>query len=227
MRMRITALDPQAHQPDRWNLSIDGAFAFALDGAVIVREGLGVGRELLDDDLERLRAAAREQDLFAAALRFLAPRPRSRAEVRRRLLRPRPKRAPPASDAVERVLDQLERAGYVNDQDFAAFWVENRERFSPRSARALGVELRQHGIAREMVDAATAPELDEERALAAGRARLRAFSGLDFRRFRERMGAFLLRRGFGYGVAASVVRQLWTEVGGDQSEDVAEDNGLE
>jgi regulatory protein len=225
--MRITALDPQAHQPDRWNLSVDGAFAFALDGAVIVREGLGLGQELSDADFERLRAAAQEQDLFAAALRFLAPRPRSRAEVRRRLMRPRPRHEPPAPAAVERVLEQLERVGYLNDQDFAAFWVENRERFSPRSARALGVELRQRGIARDMADAATAPELDEERALAAGRVRLRSFGGLDFQRFRERMGAFLLRRGFSYGVAGPVVRQLWAEAGGERTDEGAADEETE
>lgn len=225
--MRITALDPQAHQPDRWNLSVDGAFAFALDGAVLVREGLGLGQELSDADFERLRAAAQEQDLFAAALRFLAPRPRSRAEVRRRLMRPRPRHEPPSTVAVERVLEQLERAGYVNDQDFAAFWVENRERFSPRSARALGVELRQRGIARDTADAATAPELDEERALAAGRARLRNFGGLDFQRFRERMGAFLLRRGFSYGVAGPVVRQLWAEAGSERTDEDAADEGSE
>jgi regulatory protein len=220
--MRITALDPQAHQPDRWNLALDGTFAFALDGAVVVREGLRVGLELSAEDVERLRAAAQEQDLYAAALRFLAPRPRSRVEVRRRLLRPRPKREPPSAAAVERVLERLERAGYLNDREFAAFWVENRERFSPRSARALGVELRQRGIARETADAATAPELDEERALAAGRARSYALRGLDFQAFRERMGAFLVRRGFGYEVAGRAVRQLWAEAGGDRSAGDAE-----
>jgi regulatory protein len=222
--VRITSLEPQAHQPDRWNLHIDGAFALALDGAVVVRERLHAGRELTDNELERLRAAAQEQDLYAAALHFLAPRPRSRTEVRRRLLRPHPKRAAPSAAAIERVLEQLERAGYLNDQDFAAFWVDNRERFSPRSARALGVELRQRGIARETVEAATAPELDEERALAAGRARLRACTGLDFKSFRERMGGFLLRRGFSYGVAGPVVRQLWAESGGDRSAGDAEDD---
>jgi regulatory protein len=215
--MRITALDPQAHQPDRWNLSLDGAFAFGLDGAVVVRESLGIGLELSSEDVERLRSAAQEQDLYSAALHYLAPRPRSRAEVRRRLLAPRPRREPPSAVAVERVLERLQSAGLLNDQDFAAFWVENRERFSPRSARALGMELRQRGVARETADAATAPELDDERAIAAGRTRLRTFRGLDFKSFRERMGAFLLRRGFGYGVTGRAVRQLWEEVGGERT----------
>ena len=44
--MKITGLEPQVRRPERWNLSLDGAFAFALDEAVVVRECLSVGQEL-------------------------------------------------------------------------------------------------------------------------------------------------------------------------------------
>lgn len=213
--MIVTALDPQARRPDRWNLWLDGTFAFGLEGGVVVAEGLFVGQELAPGDVERLRHAAEEQDLLAAALRFLAPRPRSRTEVRRRLLRPHPTRPTPDAAAVERVLSRLAASGALDDRDFADFWVENRERFSPRSARALSVELRQRGVDRETVEATTQPERDADRALAAGRQKLRAFGGLDFQAFRERLGAFLLRRGFGYEVARVAVRELWAEAHGD------------
>ena len=213
--MQITALEPQARHADRWNLSFDGSFAFALDGTVVVREGLAVGQELSPAEVERLRGASAEEDLASAALRFLAPRPRSRAEVRQRLLRPRPKRPAPDHATVERVLDRLEALGLLNDRGFAEFWVENRERFSPRSARALGVELRQRGVDRETVEATANPDRDAERALTAGRQKLRVWTGLDYQTFRDRMGPFLLRRGFSYAVARAAVRQLWQESGGD------------
>ena len=220
---RITGLEPQARQPDRWNLALDGAFAFALDGTVVVREGLAVGQELAPDDVERLRAAGAEQDLLSAALHFLGPRPRSRAEVRRRLMRPRARKAPPDADMVERVLDRLAASQLVDDREFAAFWIENRERFNPRSARAMTVELRQLGVDRETAEAAIAPERDAERAVTAGERKLYALRGLDFDHFRERMGAFLLRRGFSYEVARVAVRELWARTGGDAaSEDEAE-----
>lgn len=216
--MKITALDPQQRHADRWNLSLDGTFAFALDAAVVVREGLAVGQELSTGDVERLRQAATEQDLLAAAQHFLAPRPRSRAEVRRRLLRPRPHHATPDAALVERVLDRLQDAGLLDDRDFATFWVDNRERFSPRGARALSAELRQRGVDRETVEATTEPERDAERALAAGRTRLRALAGLDFVTFRDRLGPFLLRRGFSFEVARTTVRQLWEEMGGGSTD---------
>ncbi len=209
--MKVSGLEPQARRPDRWNVALDGAYAFALDGAVIVTEGLTIGQDLTPDDVERLRALGAEQDLYAAGLRFLAPRPRSRAEVRRRLLRPRPGHQPPDLQAVERALDRLEAAGLLDDRAFADFWVENREHFSPRSAHALGMELRQRGVDAATVAETTESERDFDRALAAGRQKLRGLGGADFPTFRDRMGRFLLRRGFSFEVARTAVRQLWAE----------------
>jgi regulatory protein len=221
--MKITTLEPQKRAPDRWNLYLDGAFALALDGALVVREQLYTGLEVTEADLARLRAASQEQDLLSAALRFLAPRPRSRAEVRRRLLRPHPRRPTADAAAVERVIERLAELGVLDDRDFADFWVESRERFSPRSARAMGAELRQRGVDRQTLEAAADPERDEERALAAARQKQRTFAGLDQRAFREKVGAFLVRRGFSYEVARTTIRTLWEEIGGLQDEDVVED----
>lgn len=217
--MKITALEPQARHAGRWNVSLDGAFAFGLDEALVVSESLAVGVELTPADVERIQSREAERKLFDAAVRFLTPRPRSRAEVRRRLLRPHPKRLTPPPEAVERMLDRLEQLNLLSDRDFADFWVENRERFSPRSARALSQELRQRGVDRETVEAVTDPERDEERALAAGRQRLRVVVGTDYQTFRDRLGQFLLRRGFSYGIARAAVRQLWEETHGSAADD--------
>ncbi len=214
----ITALEPQVHRPDRYSLFLDGTFVLGLDEATVVAEGLYVGKPLSAAELESLRTRVVEHGLFDAALRFLAARPRSRAEVRRRLLTPKPKKPAPDPAAVESVLDRLEERSLLDDSDFATFWVENRERFSPRSARALGQELRQRGVARETVDALSQPERDAERALEAGRQRIHVLAGTDFETFSRRMGQFLQRRGFGYGVTRDAVRTLWEESGGNRDD---------
>ena len=222
--MKITALEPQTRNAGRYNLYLDGRFASALAGSLILDLGLVVGQELSASEFQQLQSRAEEGDLFERALRFLAPRPRSRAEVRRRLLAPRRGHPAPHPDLVERVLDHLEGLELQDDQQFAAFWVENRERFSPRSARALAFELRQRGVAREIIEQADAPDRDEERALAAGRQRLHALSHLRYEAFRTRLGQFLLRRGFSYGVAGRVARQLWEESGGSEGSDDSSDS---
>lgn len=226
--MKITALEPQARHPNRYNVSLDGHFAFGLDGRLVLQHGLTVGGELSDTDAALLRGEDEEGRLLDAAVRFLGPRPRSRAEVRTRLLRPRRNEPPPPVEVVDRVLDRLAALELLDDRQFAAFWVENRERFSPRSARALGAELRQKGVSRETVEEIAEPDRDDERALAAARPRLRGLAGVDYETFRTRLGGFLLRRGFSYGVSAATVRALWEETrgeGADEDEDEGEFGG--
>ena len=211
----ITAVRPDQRRPNRYHIELDNGAALLLDETLVAEERLGPGDMLTEDDVERLRAAAAERDIFDRAARFLAPRPRSRAEVRRRLLRPSPQRATPSAEAVERTLDRLQQLGYLDDAAFAAYWTEQRERFSPRSARAIQQELRQHGVDRETAAASADPQDDEQRAITAGRKRLASLAQADYPTFALRMGGFLQRRGFGYGVARAAIRSLWEETHGD------------
>jgi regulatory protein len=204
--MKITAIEVQQRRPNRRSIFVDGAFALALDEALALEHGLYVGREVSQAELDQWSAADLFQQTLDHALNFLTFRPRSRAEVRRNL---QGRRVSP--ELIELVLARLEELGVLSDQQFAAFWVENREQFNPRSARALGAELRQRGVDRETIEAAVAPERDEERAVAAAQKKLRGLAHADYPTFRKQLGGFLLRRGFSYGVSAAVVRQLWQE----------------
>ncbi len=221
--MQITSIEPHQKNPDEWHVALDGAYAFTLDGATVVSEGLAVGRELTPADVERLQSVAEERRVLDAALHFLAHRPRSRAEVRRRLLQRRPNRPERSAEVVDRVLARLERMHLLDDRAFAEYWAEQRERFSPRAAYAVTQELRQRGVDRDTADAAVDPERDTARALEAGRARARGMTALDYPTFRTRLGAFLQRRGFGYGVVRETVRALWEETHGDRPDAEDED----
>lgn len=211
----ITAIRQDERRPDHYHIELESGDDLLLDEALVVSERLAPGDALDDADIARLRAAAAEREVFDRAAMYLAVRPRSRAETRRRLLRTSPRRAAPPEDVVDRTLDRLERMGYLDDTAFAAYWAEQRERFSPRSARAIRQELRQHGVDAETAAASANPDDDEERAVAAGRKRLGGLAQADYQTFYTRMGGFLQRRGFSYGVARSAIRRLWAESHGE------------
>ncbi len=98
--------------------------------------------------------------VLEAALRFLEPRARSVAEVRRRLTG-NGYRAELVDAAIERLLD----LGMLDDAAFARHWVESRDRARPRGRLGLTGELRRLGI-----DPATiAAVLDDREAAAADR----------------------------------------------------------
>lgn len=207
--MRITALEQQAHNPERVSLYLDGTFALGISAELMLKMNLHLDQELSTADLEQLKSEEARQQAVERAINYLSFRPRSQAEVRRYL---RKKETPP--DIIEAVLERLQRLDYVNDRSFASFWVENRERFNPRGAQALRNELRMKGVEREVVEEVVDDEQDEELALrAASRkaALLLQTPGIDYSTFRNRLGGFLQRRGFSYEIVARVVRALWQE----------------
>jgi regulatory protein len=216
--MRITALEPQMNNPDRINLFVDGRFLMGVNTVIVLQMGLRLEQELSPEQLEQLRSEEVEQQAVDRALNYLSYRPRSREEVRRYLRR---KEIPP--EIIETALARLDRLDFVNDRTFAGFWIESREHFSPRGARALKNELRMKGVERDVVDELVNDEHDEERALRAGRKKAMTLvntPNIDYVTFRNRLGSFLQRRGFGYQVVAKTVRELWKELKEEPEEEL-------
>ena len=161
------------------------------------------------------------------AARFLGTRPRSRWEVERRLRRAR------ASDpTIQGTLDHLASLGLVDDLAFAHWWVEQRDRHAPRGRRLVEAELRQHGIGLDVIellrddlaaletrahDSSGAPGAERgedvelpiseaERARIALVQHLRGRPLPGDRRALQRLGMFLIRRGFDPDTARSTLR---------------------
>ena len=216
--MKITALEPQANNAERINLYVDGHFLLGVNATIVLQMGLKLEQELSPAQLEQLRSEEALQQAVERAYNYLSYRPRSREEVRRYL-----RRKQTAPEIIDAALERLDRLELVNDHEFASFWAENREQYSPRGARAIKNELRMKGVNREVVDELISDEKDEEFALRAGRKKALSLlhnPAMDFMTFRTRLGSFLQRRGFDYEIVARTVKVLWQEL---KPEDVIED----
>lgn len=198
----ITSLEHTRRDPSRVSVFLDGAFGFALAEEIVLTARLRVGEAIDDDTIARLAERDTVSRACQAAYRFLGARPRSEAEVRRRLLQ----HGFPAS-AVEAASQRLRELGYLDDRAFADFWIENRREFKPRSARLIAQELRQKGVAADAIDLTDWD--DETAAQEAGAHWIRSRRFANQLDFDHRVGNFLLRRGFGHEAVRSAVRQLW------------------
>ena len=193
---------------ERVNVFLDGEFAFSLaaDIGVGLREGQVLDaaaiRELLDRD--------QGERAYQHALHFLAARPRSTAEIRRRLTE-----HGHGPEAIAVALERLSHHGYADDRAFAEYWVGQRQTFHPRGPRALRAELRQKGIDAETTAAALEPTVadQDDAAYHAGLKRAQR-APLDERAFTQAMSSFLVRRGFDYSVVRVAVHRLWSERSG-------------
>lgn len=204
----ITGLSYQRRTADRVNVYLDGRYAFALPALEAAR--LSVGQYLDDAAIGRLQALDCRQKAYDRALRYLGYRPRSIAEVRRHLAA-----SEPDPEVVEAAVARLVEAGYLDDAEFARYWVENRQQFRPKGAAILQQELRVKGLDRETI-AGVLDGLDP--AAAAYRAaqpraqRLAGLAQADPALCQRKLSEFLLRRGFDYDIVRDVVARLMAEL---------------
>ena len=200
----ITALQVQQRNKERVNVYLDSAFAFSVTTLQAAR--LKVGQRLSEAQTAELRAQADVEKAYERALRFLTYRPRSEAEVARYF------KSKGVELAVqEEILGRLRRLGLLDDEAFARFWVESREHSRPSGALALKSELRQKGVSDEVIQRAL-ESLDQERsAYRAAQKQARRYRGLTEQEFRNKVSAFLARRGFPYSVAKATVKRLIQE----------------
>ena len=183
----------------------------------------GVPRRRKPTIAERREARSTVEDpkeVLDAAARFLEARPRSIAEVRRRLTS-MGYRAPLVDDAVTRMAE----LGYLDDEAFSRAWVASRDRARPRGEHALRRELQLKGIDRQVIDAV----LDDRRAeaatevaeghddagaddLAAERLLRRKLAPIlrekDPRKRRQRAYALLARSGFAPDVCSTATKRV-------------------
>jgi regulatory protein len=201
----ITALEIQKRNKDRVNVYLDGEFAFGLPIDEAMR--LKMGQTLSNQDIVTLRQIDDIARAFDRAVRLLARRPYSTDEIRRKLVSH--DTAPPV---IDQVLAKLEHLGYVNDLEFARYWIENREQFQPRGPQAIRYELRQKGIATEIIESVLNDLDAHASAYRAAQSRIHRMRHLSRYEFRQKLGAFLARRGFQYDTANEVIGQLIAEL---------------
>jgi regulatory protein len=202
MAGRITSLEIQKNNKERVNVYVDETYAFAV--TVMVAAGLRKEQFLSDADIEQLKSQDSRNKAYNHAIFFLGFRARSRTEIEKYL---RDKKY--SAETIAETIERLAQEGYLDDTAFAEAWVEERERFKPRSGKALRYELRQKGVDEAAIETALSDLDEDELAWRALEGKLRQWRGLAEPDFKKKALAFLSRRGFDYHTARDAVERAW------------------
>lgn len=214
--MKITAISAQTKNPDRVNVSVDGKYRFSLDVYQVADLGIRVGQEYTEDELLALEGESQFGKLYSRTLEYCLMRPRSAKEVRDYLYRKtrstkyktrsgelKDREGVPL-ELTERVFDRLLDKGYVDDEKFARFWVENRNLRKGSSKRKLQAELSAKGVPRDIIDSqletSGRDDKDELRKVIAKKAR----------RYpdKQKFTVYLARQGFRYDDITDALEDL-------------------
>ncbi len=220
MEREITAIKAQKNNRQRVNIYLDGKYAFGLSR--FVAGWLETGRKLSEAKIKELQQQDAYEVAFQKALQFINHRPRSVEETRRRLLD-----KGFSDEVVEITLKKLLDKNYLNDLDFSRQWIENRNEFRPRSDRLLAYELRRKGVADKEITQALEKFSGDENELAyrAGIKKARKCRHEMKLDFQKKVGGFLSRRGFHYGIVKPTVERLWIEFASEEASERLDDTG--
>ena len=220
--MKITNIKQGVKNPNRVNIFVDDEYAFSLDLSQVVDFKLKVGRELTENEISELKKASEFGKLYQRTLEWVLVRPRSIREtaqyLRRKLkqsssgrssrlssqgssLRPRSNCGCPSEDCFEfsdEIIARLIDKGYLDDQKFAEFWVENRFVKKGVSRKRLSLELMKKGISREIIEEVLDKRNDEEEILKIIAKKRAKYDD-------EKLISYLVRQGFSYQLAQSQV----------------------
>lgn len=144
-----------------------------------------------------------EEKIYNKVIRFATLRPRSEHEINLWFKR---KKVP--LKVSERVFNRLKNLGLVNDKAFASWWIEQRVTFKPKGRRALFFELRQKGVAKDVIESVLkSTGIPNEAALARDLVtkKLPRFQNLPPQERRKKLVGFLGRRGFSWETIRKVV----------------------
>ena len=191
--MKITDIKKQVKRSDRYSIFIDGKYDFSLSESELLNLALRVGQELSKEDYKKLKDTASEDRAYDRALNLIMRRPRSVWEIQTYL---KQKKYEPAM--IEKITRRLQENNYLDDTSFARSWVQSRRLLKSTSRRKLQLELRQKGVADEIVDQVLSED-DEHDELQMLKEIIEKKRTQSRYADEQKLIAYLARQGFNYG----------------------------
>lgn len=220
-KLVVTQITAGVRNPNRVNVFVDGKYTLSLDINQVVDLQVKVGKVLTEAELQELHAASEFGKLYQRALEWALTRPRSVRETRDYLKRSQLKRTqtnhkrvrdelkplPEINSATaELVLQRLIERGYVDDEKFAEYYVENRFVKKGVSSKRLRLELSKKGVSQNIINAALTETSRDDKDELVKMIRKKA-SKYD----QQKLIAYLVRQGFNYSDVTEAVAEYYGE----------------
>jgi len=216
---QITSIEPQKRRKGRFNIYVDGQFSFALDENLLAKNMLAVGKSLTDDQIEKLIKENEAGKLFDASLRFLSYRPRSEKEVGdflvKKIARVENIKFTEASQSpvISQIITRLKKQSFLDDEEFAEWWVKARTSSQPKGPYLIKRELAGKGIDKEIIEKAIS-KIKNQRELGYKviHKKLETWKNLTNLELKKKVYEHLARRGFDSKTINEVIAQIVKKV---------------
>ena len=216
---KITSIEPQKRRKGRFNIYIDGQFSFALDESLLAKNMLIAGKSLTGDQIEKLIKENEAGKLFDASLRFLSYRPRSEKEVKDFLAKKTARvenikfTEASQSPVISQIITRLKQQSFLDDEEFAEWWVKARTSSQPKGPYLIKRELTGKGIDKEIIEKAIS-KIKNQTELGRNviEKKIKTWEKLTNLELKNKIYQHLARRGFDSAAIKEVIAQIVKKV---------------
>ncbi|MCU7495142.1 MAG: regulatory protein RecX [Ignavibacteria bacterium] len=185
---------------------------------VFLKSALRKGDEISEEEISGLIRQNQFYFVKESAFRFLGRRIHSEKELQRKLSAKKYDK-----EIISQVLRELRESHYLDDEQFAREFSEEKISRKAFGQNKLKAELRARGVSQEIIDRvleAKPADVEFENALSLAEKKLSSLKGrnLDGKKITQRLYAYLLSKGFDYDVIKAAVGRL-NATGDDDEEE--------
>lgn len=205
----ITKIEVQKKAKERYNIYLNGEYAFPVDEAILVKYILHKGMEISPE----FRAELEEQDGFHKAynraLNYLNYGLRSEKEVRDDLIKHEITFA-----TAQAVVDKLKMQNYINDSTYAESYTRTGANLGGKGPRVITQELKKRGIGDETINQALEQYPFEqmlENGLALAEKIVKRTARSSSRETKNKIQQNLMQKGFSSDIIQEVLQNIDTQ----------------
>lgn len=206
---KITSIEPQKRR-GRYNIFLDGDFAFGADKETIYTFGLRKYDELTENKINEIK----EYDEFnfgkKIAYRFLNYKPRTEKEIIKKL-----KENKISVKSIEKIISVLKDMKYINDNQFAKLYLEEKLANNPKGKRFIAIKLAEKGISKDVINNVIESRYSEEKEFEKAKDLLRKYlkkvRAKNDANKKQKCYRYLLSKGFDYEIVKNACKIENTE----------------
>ena len=207
--MRITDIQPQKNHKDRFSVYIDEEFAFGIDGFDLLRLRLKPGGEITQEELSEIKDEVVYEKAKSYSVKIL-----NGCAYTENTLRSKLSERGCDNEAIDRVLSYLKEYNYINDEEYAARYVEECVSGNKCGRYMIAERLRQRGVGEEAARAAMS-EYDFDEIEAEGLVPLmkkKLGGDLEYKNL-ARVKKYFASRGYGFSAISRAEAELLRQEG--------------
>lgn len=207
--MEITKITVQKKRKDRFNIFVDGEYAFPVSEAVLIKLGLNKGMQLTKERMEEIERENSAYLAYTTAVDYLSYGLRSEKEVRAKL---RDQEIPEAF--IEPAIQRLREQKYIDDVIYGESYTRTAMTINRKGPRIIAQELKSKGL--DEVTIMTAmdqypEEVQLENAQALAEKTLRKQNRVSSREAEQKTRLFLQQKGYDKEIIQQIFDDLDTE----------------